>query len=260
MGSTASASLITIADVPFNDPTDCVDIVIRTADNVDFFFLSGLLSLKSSSSFFRQVLQGNHPTDERDDSPVLEVKEDGETLRIILLLCYPYTPSKIDNVEQLMTVGKALDKYCMDHAWKRFVQIVITSTLIKEQALRIFAHAVANGWKELGEAAAKSTLNVPLDSEVELEDLRCIDAHQYIRLRDYHRRCGKAVLTTMSGNQMHMPWLKGYASELLFLRSDSAHCRLCGRKMRDIKVDQTLYYAHPWFFRYLVTVKTDVLL
>ncbi len=142
----------------------------------------------------------------------------------------------------------------------RFVQIVITSSLIKEQALPIFARAVANGWKELGEAAAKNTLNVPLDSEVELEDLRWIDALQYVRLRDYHRRCGKAALTAMSGKQIRMPWLKGHVSELLFLRSDSAHCRLCGRQKRDIKVDQTLYYTHSWFFRYLATVKTDVLL
>ncbi len=148
----------------------------------------------------------------------------------------------------------------MDHAWKRFVQVVITSSLIKEQALRIFAHTVANGWKELGDAAAKDTLNVPLDSEVELEDLRCIDALQYVRLRDYHRRCGKPALAAMSGKQIRMPWLKGHVSELLFLRSDSTHRRQCGRQRRDIKVDQTLYYTHSWFFRYLATVKTDVLL
>ncbi len=245
---TADTYVITTADGPFNDPTDCVDLVIRTADNVDFFVLGGLLSLKSPSSFFRQVLQGSHHTEERDGLPVLEVKEDGETFRIILLFCYLYAPPKIKCVVQLVAVGKALDKYCMDHAWKRFVQVVITSSLIKEQALRIFAHAVANGWKELGEAAAKNTLNVPLDSEVELEDLRCIDALQYVRLRDYHRRCGKAALAAMSGKQIRMPWLKGRVSELLFLRSESAHCRQCGRQRRDIKVDQTLYYAHSWFF------------
>ncbi|PBK76258.1 hypothetical protein ARMSODRAFT_1011523 [Armillaria solidipes] len=259
MGTT-EVSITTTADAPFNDPTDCVDLVIRTVDNVDFFVLSGLLSLKSPSSFFRQVLQGGHHTEERDSFPILEVKEDGETFRIILLLCYPYAPPKIKSVEQLVAVGKALDKYCMAHAWKRFVQTVITSSLIKEQALRIFARAVANGWKELGEAAAKNTLNIPLDSEVELEDLRCIDALQYVRLRDYHRRCGKAALAAMSGKQIRMPWLKGYASELRFLRSDLACCRVCGRQQQAIKVDQTLYYAHSWFFHYLATVKTGALL
>ncbi|PBK93667.1 hypothetical protein ARMGADRAFT_1030251 [Armillaria gallica] len=154
MGTT-EGPITTTADAPFNDPTDCVDLVIRTVDNVDFFVLSGLLSLKSPSSFFRQVLQGSHHTEERDGLPVLEVKEDSETFRLILLLCYPHAPPKIKSVVQLVAVGKALDKY------------------------------FANGWKELGEAAAKNTLNVPPDSEVELEDLRRTDALQYVRLRDY---------------------------------------------------------------------------
>ena len=78
---------ITTADAPFNDPTDSVDLVIRTADNVDFFVLSGLLSLKSPSSFFRHALQNNRDTEERDGLPILRVKEDSATFRFILLLC-----------------------------------------------------------------------------------------------------------------------------------------------------------------------------
>ncbi|KAK0479715.1 hypothetical protein IW261DRAFT_151067 [Armillaria novae-zelandiae] len=175
--------IMTTSDAPFNDPTDSVDLVIRTAANVDFFVLGGLLSLKSPSSFFRSVLANQH-TEERDGLPVLDVKEDSETFRIILLLCYPYTPPEVKSVEQLITVGKALDKYYMDHAMQRFLQISNIPSLITEQPLRVFVQAITNGWKELGEAAAK--LYTPLDSELESEDLRCIDALQYVRLRDYH--------------------------------------------------------------------------
>ncbi|PBK93663.1 hypothetical protein ARMGADRAFT_1012482 [Armillaria gallica] len=99
---------MTIADAPFDDPTDSVDIVIRTADNVDFYVLSILLSLKSPSSFFRHVLKNNQHTEERDGFPVLEVEEDSDTFRTILLLCYPNVAPQIKSVEQIVTVKKAL--------------------------------------------------------------------------------------------------------------------------------------------------------
>ncbi|SJL13613.1 uncharacterized protein ARMOST_17059 [Armillaria ostoyae] len=264
---------ITTADAPFNDPTDSVDLVIRTADDVEFFVLSGLLSLKSPSSFFRHVLQSNQHAEERSGLPVLDVKEDQDTFRIVLLLCYPYAPPEIKSVEQFVAVGKALDKYCMDHAWKRFVQISIASSLIKEQALRIFAHAVANGWKELGEVAAKNTLNVPLDSEVELEDLRCIDALQYVRLREYHRRCGRAAQATvsMTPKNIRMLWLKEERSELLFLHPSinpktPVPCRWCrgyiGARpcvLGEVLAQNVFYMHDDWLSNYLSAVMAEAL-
>ncbi|KAK0185121.1 hypothetical protein F5146DRAFT_195817 [Armillaria mellea] len=265
---------ITTTDAPFDDPTDSVDLVIRSADDVEFFVLSGLLSLQSPLSFFRHVLQSNQHTEERGGLPVLEVKEDGDTFRIVLLLCYPYAPPEIKSVEQLVAVGKALDKYCMDHAWKRFVQISIASPLIKEQALRIFAHAVANGWKELGEVAAKNTLNVPLDaSEIELEDLRCIDALQYVRLREYHRKCGRAARDTvsMTSKNIRMLWLKEKRFELLFLHPSAGSgihvpCRWCGGYIGGRPcvlgevLDQNIFYMHDnWLYDYLSAVMAEAL-
>ncbi|KAG7451915.1 uncharacterized protein BT62DRAFT_926107 [Guyanagaster necrorhizus] len=244
------------ADAPFNDPTDSVDLVIRTADNVDFFVLSVLLSLRSPSSFFRHVLQPNQHTEERDGLPVLEVKEDSDTFRTILLFCYPYASPEIKSVEQLVAVGKVLDKYCMDHTLERFIQTVIASSLIKEHAMGVFAHAVGNGWKELAEAAAKNMLTAPFDSEVELEDLRCIDALQYVRLRNYHRRCGKAAQALTPEN--HMPWLKGKTSDFLFLGSND-WCTLCGGYTTPWTIGDKTLYAHGWLNNYLVTVMAEVL-
>ncbi|SJL13606.1 uncharacterized protein ARMOST_17052 [Armillaria ostoyae] len=257
MGTT-EVSITTTADAPFNDPTDCVDLVIRTVDNVDFFVLSGLLSLKSPSSFFRQVLQSGHHTEERDGFPILEVKEDGETFRIILLLCYPYAPPKIKSVEQLVAVGKALDKYCMDHAWKRFAQTVITSSLIKEQTLRIFAHAVVNGWRVLGEAAAKDALSIPLDDpEAELEDLNYINTLQYIRLRNYHRKCRQTAQDVLLKPKA-APWLEGKASELLFPNYSTDRCRWCGGRL-GCWLPSPGFYTHPWVTDYHTAVKAEML-
>ncbi len=184
----------TIADTPFNDPTDNVDLVIRTADNVDFFVLSALLSLRSPSSFFRHALQNNRHTEERDGLPILRVKEDSATFRFILLLCYPYTTPEVESLDQLLEVAEALDKYCLDAALDRLIRTASTSSLIKEHALRVFAIAITHGWRELGEIAARCTLAVPLDRAIsDVEELDGISARHLFRLQDYHKRCGKAA-------------------------------------------------------------------
>ncbi|KAK0434786.1 hypothetical protein EV421DRAFT_1838499 [Armillaria borealis] len=184
----------TIADAPFNDPTDNVDLVIRTADNVDFFVLGVLLSMRSPSSFFRHALQNNRHTEERDGLPILRVKEDSATFRFILLLCYPYTTPEVESIDQLLAVTDALDKYCLDAALDRLIRTAPTSSLMKEHALRVFAIAITHGWRELGEIAAKHTLAVSLDCAIlDVEELDSISARHLFRLQDYHKRCGKAA-------------------------------------------------------------------
>ncbi|SJL13612.1 uncharacterized protein ARMOST_17058 [Armillaria ostoyae] len=254
----ATKPTITIADAPFDDPADSIDLVIRTADNVDFYVLSGLLSLKSPSSFFRHVLKSSQHTEEKDGFPVLEVEEDSDTFRTILLLCYPNVAPQIKSVEQIVAVKKALDKYCMDHILDLFVQMVIASPLMKEQALRIFAHAVVNGWRVLGEAAAKDTLSIPLDDpEAELEDLSYINTLQYIRLRNYHRKCRQTAQDVLLKPKA-APWLEGKASELLFPHYSTDRCRWCGGRL-GCWLPSPGFYTHPWVTDYHTAVKAEML-
>ncbi|KAK0434799.1 hypothetical protein EV421DRAFT_1909099 [Armillaria borealis] len=254
----ATIPTITIADAPFNDPADSVDLVIRTADNVEFFILSGLLSLKSPSSFFRHVLKSSQHTEERGGFPVLEVEEDSDTFRTILLLCYPDVDPQIKSVDQIVAVKKALDKYCMDHTLEKFIQTVTVSPLMKEEALRIFALALVNGWRVLGEAAAKSTFTIPLnDPEAELEDLCSINALQYVRLRNYHRKCRLAAEDLLDPSLA--PWLKGKETELLFLHNwvtSKPMCRWCGKYLEYSHVVR--FHTHPWIDDYFAAVKTEM--
>ncbi|KAK0466003.1 uncharacterized protein EV420DRAFT_1261524 [Desarmillaria tabescens] len=246
----------TTADSPFNDPTDCVDLVIRTSDNVDFFVLSGLLSLKSPSSFFRHVLKNSQHTDEKDGFPVLQVEEDSDTFRTILLFCYPNVAPQIKSIDQIVGVKKALDKYCMDHAMEQFIQTVTASPVMKAQALQIFALAVVNGWKVLGEVAAKSTLASPLsDPEAELEDLNYINAMQYVRLRNYHRKCRQAAQDVLSSSSA-APWLEGKESELQFL--ENRKCRWCDRTSSNVWLSPPEWIVHSWVEDYLAAVKAEL--
>ncbi|KAK0234111.1 hypothetical protein IW262DRAFT_1334416 [Armillaria fumosa] len=255
----ADNSTMTIADALFDDPTDSVDLVVRTADSVDFYVHSVLLSLKSPSSFFRHVLKNGQHTEEKDGFPVLGVEEDSDTFRTILLLCYPdVAPPEIKSIDQIKAVKAALDKYCMDRAQEKFVQLVIASSLMKEQALRIFAHAIANGWRVLGEAAAKNTLTFPLeDPEVELEDLNYINTLQYVRLQNYHRKCRTAVQVVFSHSSA-APWLGGKESKLPFLHEESnPKCRWCGGSLEWFSLPG--FYIHYWFSRYLAQMKAEML-
>ncbi|KAK0479734.1 hypothetical protein IW261DRAFT_1625357 [Armillaria novae-zelandiae] len=235
---------MTIADAPFDDPTDNVDLVIRTANNVDFYVHSPTYGGK-------------------DGFPVLEVEEDSDTFRTILHLCYPDVAApEIKSIDQIKAVKAALDKYCMDRAQEKFTQAVIASSLMKEQALRMFAHAISNGWRVLGEAAAKSTLAIPLeDPEVELEDLNYINTLQYVRLRNYHRKCRLAVQVMFSNPPRVAPWLEGKESELLFVQDDSRNqCQWCGAALEyDYSNSSPKFYIHSWFPSYLDRVKAEVL-
>lgn len=237
----------TIADSPFNDPADNVDLVIRTADNVDFFVLSALLSLQSPSSFFRHALKDSQHTEEREGLPVLDVKEDSQTFRDILGFCYPYVAPKIESAKQIQEVGVALDKYCMDRAMERFVQAVFASSVIREQPLRVFAVAIANGWKEIGEPAARNTLAIPLNQAIsDVEELNLITGRHLYLLQDYHTRCGKAAqIPALAGGSFH--WLSEKTSGLTFLQCNNTKCLWCNKGIGFLtEVGGALLYCHPW--------------
>ncbi|KAK0234102.1 hypothetical protein IW262DRAFT_132723 [Armillaria fumosa] len=256
-----SESPITTADAPFNDPTDNVDLVIRTVDNVEFFVLSVLLTLRSPSSFFRHALQDSNHTEERDGLPVLEVTEDHDTFRTILLFGYPDVAPELKSVEQLQAVGAALDKYCMDRAMRRFVQAVLASPMISEQPLRVYAVAVANGWKMIGETAARNTLVMPLSQAIsDVDELKTITAHHLYLLLDYHARCGKAA-QIQTGNSPN-PWLARRHSSFKYVLRDSRYCRTCKGELSQVcRVDYTNMYSHPWLTdTYLRLVNAKVLL
>ncbi|KAK0434789.1 hypothetical protein EV421DRAFT_1909090 [Armillaria borealis] len=262
----ARPSPITTADAPFNDPTNNVnvdrgDLVIRTADNVDFFVLGALLSLQSPSSFFHHALKDRQHTEERQGYPVLGVKEDSQTFRDILLFCYPYVAPKIETAKQIQEVGMALDKYCMDRAMEKFVQAVLASSVISEQPLRVFALAVANGWKEIGEAAARNTLAMPLSQAIsDVEESNIITARHLYRLLDYHARCGKAAQIPMQGGTFT---LGKKTSGLTFLhhyvRIGGVNCQWCGKEIRYVA--ELGGYGHPWINKtYFPLVNSKLLL
>ncbi|SJL13621.1 uncharacterized protein ARMOST_17067 [Armillaria ostoyae] len=266
---TTNLPTITIAGPPFNDPSDGADVVIRTTDNVDFFVLKALLSLNSPSSFFRHALQASYHTEEKDGLPVLEVKEDSSTFRTILFLCYPYKIPEIKDFAQFTKVGMALDKYCIDNALERFIEAVLASSVIKDQPVRVFSVAAANGWKDLAETAARNTLAMPLEPEVEFEEFRHINALQHFRLREYHRKCGKVVqdVCVKKDYSVTMLWLGRHLNNLSVprlecLQSDYQRCQRCKKPLSffiQVYSRAASYGAHRWLGDYFDSVAAQAL-
>ncbi|KAK0479752.1 hypothetical protein IW261DRAFT_151777 [Armillaria novae-zelandiae] len=263
MDGTVGLPKITRAEAPFSDASDLADLVIRTTDDVDFFVHRVLLSLKSPSSFFRHALEGSRHTEERDGLPVLEVKEDSSTFRRVLLFCYPYDVPEMKNIEECFAVGGVLEKYCLDNSFERFVRAMLALPLMKQNAVRCFGFAAARGWKDLGEAAARNTLRVALDQEVEIDGLDSITALQYLRLREYRKRCGKAAQFESDPTLGEkMTWIAGKTSELLFLRSDLEEqtCRWCIKPLHCwMTTGDQIFRTHSWLGNYVNTVKAEVL-
>ncbi|KAK0234101.1 hypothetical protein IW262DRAFT_132790 [Armillaria fumosa] len=228
-------SPITTADAPFNDPTDDVDLVIRTVDNVEFFVLNVLLTLRSPSSFFRHALQDSKHTEERDGLPVLEVTEDSDTFRAILLFCYPDITPELKSVEQFQAVGAALDKYCMDRPSR--------ARVTHDQGTAVTGiRSRSRQWME-----------------GDVEESNIITARHLYRLVTYHARCGKAA--QIKGPY---PWLRGN-SGVTFLQhsmpSTSTPCRRCGKSIGHIAGGGLNFYGHSWLDRtYFPLVNSKLLL
>lgn len=142
-----------------------------------------------------------------------------------------------------MEVGAALDKYCMDQAMERFIAAVLASSVIKKQPLRVFALAVTNRWKQVGEAAARNTLDRVIS---DVEELKEISARYLYRLKDYHVRCRDAA-QIQAGILPPLPWLGGQTSGLQFLHHDNVNCRWCNGRITFVACGEDVgLYSHTW--------------
>lgn len=219
----------TTAQDPFNESSELADFVIRSADSVDFFVFKPLLSFGSKSSFFAH-LSDAQPTEMRNGLPLLSLPDSSAILRTVLLFCYRLDPPVL-TIKDIILVGEALNKYCLDMAVTRLERAVIMSPLIKTDPLRVFAVAVHYGWKTLGTAAAKHTLAMPIDQLAPIPELAMISALDLAHLMEYHRECARATQSLAERRDyalgLTMFWLNGRSAVNDLLFRQTAWCKWC---------------------------------
>ncbi len=179
------------APPPFDKSS--ADIVLRSADLVDFLVHSHILIV--ASSVFEAILSLPHtPSQDArtvDGRPVIVLTEDSNTIETLLLMCYPVEKEEVSRtVSEMELYLKAALKYEMS-----LPVAILTKDLraaASEAPLSVWAAACRIGVESMAHHAASLALRLKLDlTSQQLDLLEGVSAADYFRLRQFHRLRGK---------------------------------------------------------------------
>ncbi|KAK7043970.1 hypothetical protein VNI00_008138 [Paramarasmius palmivorus] len=232
---------VTVASPPFDSPN--VDIILRTADHVDFRVSRAILSFVSP--FFRDMFALPQPPSSANSSDALEVvslSEESPVLDRFLRFLYPATAlPKLwnDEAENIKNIFHAMIKYQVEDtpAFKKFTQgamneflhcsIMHTDTS-KRRALRIMVilwsfkrFLTQDTLNEL----AKKLLEFPFHTLATFycPEMDTITAGEYVKILIYHRKCTEAI-------QSHKPSFDNWGSNSARLKYSCTIASLTPRK------------------------------
>ncbi|KAJ7043755.1 hypothetical protein C8F04DRAFT_729023 [Mycena alexandri] len=197
------------APSPFDDPS--ADIIVRSAERVDFRMHKLLLSL--ASPFFKEMFevpqpptidggeaQGSpDPDDTRDGIPVIFMYDDQNQIcgkavvEFILSSCHPKCLQSSRASPASDIIGTVVDvgtRYGMDYAVKTVLRdphLLVTNPFV------LFVCACQHKLAEEATLAAKEILRFRIEKFPREPAWKVISAYQYHTLLEFHRRCGKAT-------------------------------------------------------------------
>ena len=182
------------ADEPYG-PTAFADAIIRTSDNVHFYFYVLGNFLCYVSQVFRDLFDLNRgaaveQNEKKDGYPVIPLPDDSATLRFLLDLIHPRIAERqLDDVTLFWNVSRAVKKYCMDIIEDKLRARIMTSDLINEEPFRICAIATDLEWDDVADLAARKTLDIPLKDLKYGEELESISGADFYRFMKYRLQC-----------------------------------------------------------------------
>jgi len=239
---------ITDADVPFNKVK--ADVILRSADNVDFRFFKLLLSL--ASSFFDdmftlpQAPKGHDSNERKDGLPVVQVTEEKKTLEMLLLMCYPMSVIDPPDLETLNEVHLLLDaaiKYNMERVEKRVRGWLVAPRFLDIDPVRVFAIACHHRLKAEAELAAGATCFMPLLQRPYGPELEFITGGQLYQLLQYHENCLEPV--------------KKIATDFTWIEQTSFcwfNCIYCGGRYEKVGPNGQNLRVDNWWYNYMQAV------
>lgn len=177
------------------------DVILRTSDNVDFRFYKLLLSL--ASPFFANMfaLPQPCPLDKAADQtkyglPVIPVAEKSHVLQKLLRFCSPVYDTKLpvlENLDIVMSVLDAADKYDMKCVGKFIVKMITAPEFLEQEPMRVFAIACRYRAEMETNIAARYMLRFAVWEPTYVAELDFISGSDYQRLVKYHASCGQAM-------------------------------------------------------------------
>jgi len=201
------------ANIPFSPSSHVVDVIIRSSDDVDFYVMKGLLAL-SSPDFFGTMFSLPQPkenTQSEGNLQIVLVTEESNTLRALLLSCYPQ--GFCDETSDSDVIAKAIlaaQKYAMDVAEKVLMQTLLSHPVLIEKPLHMYALACHHGFPDLVRVAARNTLRFPVSKLSPSAELDCIRGMDVYRLSEFRSQCVKEIWDWYFTTGIHCVFLENH--------------------------------------------------
>ncbi|KAK7056442.1 hypothetical protein VNI00_002997 [Paramarasmius palmivorus] len=190
---TTSSEIVDFLEPPFNHPD--ADVIVRSiSSGVDFRTIRSFLSFASPVwQSMLSIPQSEDLRETKDGLWIIPFDEDQDTLESLLRFCYPAgVTATIPTLQHAARVFEAARKYCLDGVESAMMKEVAGRHL-RTEPLRLFAFATRFGMYDERKLAAKETLRIPLLERGYIDELEWMTAGSYIRLQEYHIRCGEVA-------------------------------------------------------------------
>ncbi|KAM6497256.1 hypothetical protein JOM56_007729 [Amanita muscaria] len=185
------------------DSTTLADLVLRSSNHVDFYVLGAFLRYVSPTfrtMFALNTGQAVEDNEKKDGHPVVCVAEDNSTLQLLLDSIYPTSEERcLNDVGLFWKAAKASQKYCMKIIEDKLRKRIFASDLVKNNALSVYAVATDLGWDDVAIAAARQTLETPLETLSYADELKGITGAGFYRFLEYRFRCSKSSNPLIEG-------------------------------------------------------------
>ncbi|KAH9921632.1 uncharacterized protein B0H18DRAFT_1020587 [Fomitopsis serialis] len=149
---------IVVAAAPFDNSYGDADVILRSADGVDFYLHKNILRI--ASAFFAdmfslpQPLPNSPPNGDKaiedassrsaDAPPIIPVSEDQQALDNLLRMCYPVEKPAFESIQDKCSLLRGTTKYQMGEATSRLNKEL--TSLCASRPLDVFAAAWSKAW------------------------------------------------------------------------------------------------------------------
>ncbi|KAJ8581884.1 hypothetical protein M405DRAFT_938058 [Rhizopogon salebrosus TDB-379] len=236
------------AQAPFDNPDG--DIILRSADGVNFHVFKLILSLASPGYQGMFMLPQDMTQTDASPIPIIPMAESSTTLESLLLLCYPAANPTFDSLDHMKAVIEAARKYGMGGAISRAGDLVMAQFPLAD-SLELYALSCIFGWKKLAQTVAMQTLKIkdlgrPSRRFAGMQDITGLDYH---RLLVYHQECG-AVAQAVGKS---LAWLRPSSNDMQMWEHIWSTCN-CKHASREIQIAAIgKLKVTSWFEEYLIS-------
>ncbi|KAI0675749.1 hypothetical protein C8Q78DRAFT_964605, partial [Trametes maxima] len=229
---------------PFNDPS--TDIILRTADGVDFRVWRAIL--KEASSTFADMFSLSQPTPNptTDSTAVVPITEHSDVLDPLLRCCYPVPDPQFSSLDELKPVLVAAQKYQMEYPMDILLRRLVL--FAEDEPLPAYCIALQLGAVGAARTAAKLSLR-HADPCPFTEELRHIPGAAYYWLLEYRRKCVEVSCDVV----LNTSWLGDNRTAFTWYVCSASTCRPNHAKDSRLGVGR---YTTPsaWFTRHIQNV------